>query len=305
MSIQTIHGSTESSLRTSTRASFTGIMRGEFLKIARQWWFLFLLLLGGFILSFLLLSSSRGTEVDLRNTPVHFFYSMMESNLSAFRVLVGIVLIILTSYVVGRDYQYGTIRILLARGTGRIQLLLAKVALLALIALALLIFFSMLNTLLVCLYILMQQGNLTAFNSLMLAFWMNIGIYLFTVLMSMVATILLSVAMNALGRSLTFGLSASLAWFAIDNMGIILMELLARLTHSTFWSDATTYFLGPLLNRLPDMVLPKQARYGFDAIGPAPLAPTNGTHALWVIGTYMLIFCLLAIIPTWKRDVKE
>ncbi len=286
-------------------ASFMGIMRGEFLKIARLFWLLLSILTGLFLISFLLLWTSPGTKTDLQSTPLHFLYSMMESNLSACRVLVGIVLLILTSFTIGREYQYGTIRILLARGAGRVQLLLAKLATLVLMALTLLVAFSLLTAMLTCLFTIAMVGNLNALSALTPAFWSNTGICLLAVIMSMGATILLATAMNALGRSLTFGLSASLAWFALDNMGTIVMGLLSRLTHSNFWLDATSYFLGPLLNRLPDMLLSKQVQTGFEAIGPGPLVSVEGSYALWVIFGYALIFTIVALVPTWKRDVKE
>lgn len=216
--------------------------------------------------------------------------------------LVGIVLLILTSFTVGREYQYGTIRILLARGAGRVQLLLAKLATLTLLALALLVAFFLLTVGLTCIFTAATVSNLNALSALTPAFWSNTGICLLAVIMSMGATILLAVAMNALARSLTFGLSA---WFAVDNLGTIITGLLSHLTHSTFWLDATTYFLGPLLNRLPDLLLPDAVKTGFQAIGPAPLAPVNGSHALWVIFGYALVFVVVAFVPTWKRDVKE
>jgi ABC-2 type transport system permease protein len=83
------------------------------------------------------------------------------------------------------------------------------------------------------------------------------------------------------------------------------MNTLARLTHSDFWLNATAYFLGPLLNRLPDYLLPTAAQSGFQPFGMPPLAPVSSAHALWVIGTYSLVFLVLALVPTWKRDVKE
>lgn len=305
MSTHIVVTTPESISQPAMHASFLGIMRGEFLKIVRLFWVLLSILTGLFLISFLLLWTSPGTQTDLQTTPLHFLSSMMESNLSAFRVLVGIVLLILTSFMVGREYQYGTIRILLARGAGRIQLLLAKLATLALMALALLVAFSLFTAILTCLFTIAMVGNLNALSALTPAFWSNTGICLLTVIMSMGATILLAIAMNALGRSLTFGLSASLAWFALDNMGTIVMGLLSRLTHSNFWLDATSYFLGPLLNRLPDMLLPKQVQTGFEAIGPGPLVSVESTHALWVIFGYALFFAIVALVPTWKRDVKE
>lgn len=149
------------------------------------------------------------------------------------------------------------------------------------------------------------MGNLSSLSELTPAFWGNMGIDLITVVLSMGATILMATAMNALGRSFTFGLSASLIWFPLDNIGIVILNALARLTASTFWPNVTAYLLGPLLNRLPTMLLPAGARFGFESFGTGPLVVVSGSHALWVIGVYSLVFFLLALIPTWKRDVQE
>lgn len=293
--------------RAPLHASFPGMLRGEFLKIARLFWFLLGLLTVFCLVGFLLNANANQQSVnaDLRHTPLHFLYYSLESDLIIFRIFSGIFLLILTSFVIGREYQYGTIRILLARGAGRVQLLLAKLVMLGLIALALLIAFPLLSMLLTCIQIFVLTGNLNALSALTPTFWANIGIDMLAVLISMGATILLSAAMNALGRSLTFGLSASLIWFPTDNIGTLVMNVLAHLTHSDFWLNLTSYFLGPLLNRLPTMLLPKAAASGFESFGAQPLVPVSASHALWVIAAYSLIFLALALIPTWKRDVKE
>lgn len=291
--------------RPAIHASFLGIMRGEFLKIARLFWLMLVILTAGFLVGFLLGAIEPNVKTDLQRTPLHFIYYSMESNLVIFRIFSGIFLLILTSFAIGREYQYGTIRILLARGAGRVQLLLAKIAVLALIALALLVVFTLLTALLTCAQMLIVIGNLNGLNALVPAFWRNIGIDLFAVIASMGATILLAAAMNALGRSLTFGLSASLIWFPIDNISVVVLSVLAEVTHSDFWRSTTPYLLGPLLNRLPGMLLPKDAFSGFESFGSGPLVPVSGSHALWVIGAYTFIFLVLAFIPTWKRDVRE
>lgn len=305
MSTQIIVTTPEPVSQPAMHASFLGIMRGEFLKIARLFWLMLVILTAGFIVGFLLGASSPTTKTDLQHTPLHFLYNAMESNLVVFRIFAGIFLLVLTSFTIGREYQYGTIRILLARGAGRVQLLLAKLAMLALIALALLAVFTLFTALLTCILMLALVGNLNALRTLTPVFWPNIGIDLLTVVISMGATILLAAAMNALGRSLTSGLSASLIWFPIDNVGILIMNTLARLTHSDFWPKATSYFLGPLLNRLPDMLLPTEAQSGFQSFGLRPQVSVSSSHALWVIGVYSLVFFVLALVPTWKRDVKE
>lgn len=291
--------------RAAIHASFPGILRSEFLKIARLFWFMLTILTAGMLVGFLLGANLRGIRADLQHTPLHFLYYSLESSLVIFRILSGIFLLILTSFTIGREYQYGTIRILLARGAGRVQLLLAKLVMLALIALALLAAFTLFIILLICIQIVTMTGNLNALSALTPAFWTNIGIDLLAVMLSMGATILLAVAMNALGRSLTFGLSASLIWFPVDNFGVAFMNVVVELTHQDFWRTVTAYVLGPLLNRLPDMLLPAEAQSGFQSFGVEPLVSVSGSHALWVIGTYSLVFLLLALVSTWKRDVKE
>lgn len=292
-------------LQSTTRASFLGIVRGEFLKIARIFWLMLTILAAGFIVAFLLGANAQDSRGYLHHTPLHFLYNSLESNLVIVRILVGIFLLILTSFTIGREYQYGTIRILLARGAGRVQLLLAKLTMLTLIALALLTVFTLFTVALTCILMLALVGNLNALSAIIPAFWSNIGIDLLTVFISMEATILLAAAMNALGRSLTFGLSASLIWFPIDNIAAPIMSVLAQLTHNDFWPNATSYFLGPLLNRLPTMLLPMEARSGFESFGAEPLISVNSTHALWVIAIYSLVFFVIALVPTWKRDVRE
>jgi ABC-2 type transport system permease protein len=290
-------------IRPATQASFLGIMRGEFLKITRIFWLMLAILTVGFLISFLL--NAQATGADLHHMPLHFFYDSLESNLVIVRILTGILLLVLTSFTIGREYQYGTIRILLARGAGRVQLLCAKIVVLALIALALLALFTLLTLLLTGVRIFTISGNLDVLNALTPAFWANSGIDLLTVMISMGATILMAAAMNALGRSLTFGLSVSLIWFPIDNIGTVVMNALTHLTHNDFWINTTAYFLGPLLNRLPDMLLPAAARNGFESFGVEPLVAVSGSHTLWVIAVYALVFFVLALVPTWKRDVKE
>ena len=36
-----------------------------------------------------------------------------------------------------------------------------------------------------------------------------------------------------------------------------------------------------------------------------PLVPVDGPHTLWVALVYAVIFATVALVLTWKRDVKE
>jgi ABC-type transport system involved in multi-copper enzyme maturation permease subunit len=261
------------------------------------------LLVAGTIFSHLLTFSISNTKANISQAPLHFLYNEMEVSLSILRIFGGIFIIIITAYLIGIEYQYGTIRIVLARGVGRLQLLFAKLLTLVLITLALVGGLILLNTLMICLVIGLISGNLQALNAITPEFWSNTGLYLLTALISMGTSILMSAAMGAIGRSLSIGMSASLAWFPVDNMGMLFMLLAARLTHNDFWNQITTYFLGPNLNVMPIVLLP--AQLNANSIGIPPLAPVNGSHTLWITLAYALVFATVAIVLTWKRDVKE
>jgi len=116
MSTHIVVTTPESVSQPAMHASFLGIMRGEFLKIARLFWLLLVLLTVVFVVGFLLGANQPTLKTDLQHTPLHFLYYSLESNLVVFRIFSGIFLLVLVSFTIGREYQYGTMRILLARG---------------------------------------------------------------------------------------------------------------------------------------------------------------------------------------------
>jgi energy-coupling factor transporter ATP-binding protein EcfA2 len=83
--------------------------------------------LGLIVAPFIILFTVSDVGTFLHQAPLKFFYSRVPANLTLLRVFSGIFLLILTANVIGVEYQLGTIRILLARGVGRVQLLLSKV----------------------------------------------------------------------------------------------------------------------------------------------------------------------------------
>lgn len=285
--------------------SFFGIVRGEFLKISRQWltWIMLALLFGGTLFAHLLTISTPNGKSTLSQNPLNFFYNEMEIGLSLFRIFGGILLLTLTAYLIGMEYQHGTIRIILARGVGRLQFLFAQVLTIAIFALVLLAVYMLFTILMICLVVSLISGNLNALSALTPAFWSNTWLYTLTVLISTGVTILLATCLSAIGRSLAIGMSLSLLWFPADNIGGAFMSLGYRLTHNDFWINVTAYFLGPNLNVMPAGILPAQVKAG--SIGIGPPVKVDGPHTLWIALGYALVFAAVAIILTWKRDVKE
>jgi hypothetical protein len=125
-------------------------------------------------------------------------------------------------------------------------------------------------------------------------------------------TILLATAAAVVGRSVTFGLSAALIFFPIDNIATIVMTLAYRVTHNDFWLSTTAYFLGPNLNTMAAALTANRAEsiganplYFVDQAGQAHGIQVDGTHTVVVALVYAAIFAITAIVLTWKRDVKE
>ena len=296
--------------------SFFGLVRGEFLKVTRQWstWILLVLLAGVTVLPYIVETvRPRFKEEIASASSLTVYYDQMSIGLSVLRVFTGFFLLIVTARMVGQEYQLGTIRVLLSRGVGRLQLLFAKLLTMAIIAIILLIVGILFNALLTILLIAGVAGNLNSLSSLTSQFWSDTGVYVLYILLNMGVSILLATAAAVVGRASVFGLSAALAFFPVDNFGTVIMLLANRVTGSDFWLRITAYFLGPNLNQMPTALTnnPRVLSIGFgplyatDPAGVGHGIQVDGTHTLVVAVVYAAIFAAVAIWLTWKRDVKE
>lgn len=299
--------------------SFVGLARGELRKMLhlRVTWVVFAVITLLVVGSQLLLISGPTTSADMRRTPVQLFNSAMEGDVAIVRILSGIFMLILAAHVVGLEYQYGTIRVLLARGVGRLQLLGAKVAALALVGFVVMVVESLIELAFVWGLTLKLADGGQPWQALGAEFWADLRVYLFYLALNLVVTMLLAVAASVAGRSLAFGLAVGLSWFAVDSLLTIPLSLLARFTHSDFWLKISGILLGPLLNRLPDYLAPAyhetvQGPAGpvtrtlhVGGFGPMPLVQVSGGQALAIIGAYTAIFIVVAVWLTWRRETLD
>ena len=288
------------------RPSFAGITRGELLKISRQWttWGMFVVLAGILTLPFLVSLTGNGFKEGLQQAPLFELYRTMGRNLWAFRVFVGPVLVVITARLIGMEYSGGTIRVLLGRGVGRLQLLGAKLLAIAICALGLLVAGLIFDAVLTMLTVGVAAGNFDALKALNSGFWQDTWVYILTIAISMAVTILMAAAVTVLGRSLAVGLSVGLGFFAADNIGLIFFYLAFRLTGSQGWMLATGDLLGPNLNAMPPALLPARAGAATFAFN-TPFTPVSGGHTLLIAAIWTAGFIATMVWLTWKRDVTE
>jgi ABC-2 type transport system permease protein len=287
--------------------SFPGMVRGELFKLARQRlnWVLLLMVAGATSIYFVFLLGISGAKDNIQADALSTLTHLMARELAIIRSFIGIALLIATAQMFGLEYQQGTIRVLLSRGVGRVQLLLAKLTAMAGVALVLLAGCLALAAALTCADLLLLTGSLDALSTLNGDFWHAMGLYLVSVLVSMGATILLAMAVTVVSRSLSFGLGASLSWFAADNILVGILFLVAGLTKSDFWLQLPAYFLGPELNVLPQAFVPSYRGYPLESIGPTPYVVYDATHAFLVALAYSTVFLAVSVVLTWHRDVLE
>jgi ABC-type transport system involved in multi-copper enzyme maturation permease subunit len=287
-----------------SRPSFFGSVRGEAIKVSRQLSF-WLMLAGAFVLlgiTVVGISTAQNLPETAKNDPSVFARQMLELYGTIFQIGSGILLLIVGSRLIAMEYSSGTIRIAYARGVGRLQLLLAKLVLLAVVGIVLLAGYILVVGAIGTALYASYTGGLTGLDNLG-AFWEDFRYWLLVQGISMGVVILLAAAAAGLGRALAFGMAASLAFFPLDNFAVGIMALTARATkHDSPWTNITEYLLGPNLNVVRGLIVPDHSAR--PAFAP-PLNTVDGRHALLVIGVWAAVFAVIAVGRAVRPDVLE
>ena len=285
--------------------SFFGIVRGEAIKVSRQLSF-WLMLAGAFVLLAITvvgINTAQNVSDAAKSSASGFALQMLNIYGTVFQIGSGILLLIVGSRLIAMEYSSGTVRIAYARGVGRLQLLLAKFALLALVGLALLAGYLLVVGAIVAALYASYTGSLAGLDTLNPEFWEDLRYWLLVQGISMGVVILLAAAAAGLGRALAFAMAASLAFFPLDNFLVGIMALTARATkHDSPWTNITEYLLGPNLNVVLNLIQPNHAAIG--AFAP-PLNPIDGRHALIVIAVWAAAFVVIAVGRAVRPDVLE
>ena len=287
------------------RPRFFGTVRGETLKVSRQLSF-WLMLAGALVLLAVItlgVTSAQSIQDQLKTDPTAWAYGARDIFGTVFQIGSGIFLLIIGSRLFAMEYSSGTIRIIYARGVGRMRLLLAKTVTLVIIGIALLAGYLLVAGAIVTLLVNSWTGSLAPLQHLSNQFWQDMGMWVVVQGMSMGIAILMAAAAAGIGRSLAFAMAASLAFFPVDNFSVILEALGSRITKQDHpWLNISQYQLGANLNAVLGLIEPgHHARAAF----ATPLLPVDGHHALFVIGAFALAFLVIAVVRAVRPDVLE
>ncbi len=283
------------------RPRFFGAVRGEILKVMRQrsTWVMVGLGVLFFAIALAALSTEPNVEAGLHRDPHGWLALRLNIFTTVFNAGGGIFLLILTARLIAMEYSGGTIRVLLSRGTGRLQLLFAKLLTLLAVGLTLLLVYTIAAAVYVYATVVALDGSFSRIATIPTG-WHDLGLSLLTALVSIAICILVATAGAVVGRSLAFGMGVALGFFPSDNFGTVVMSLLSRLTNQGFWKEVTAYFLGPNLNIMEAKLIPGQR-----AAFAEPLVNVTATHMWVVIAAWAVGFLLVSIVLTARRDVLQ
>jgi ABC-2 type transport system permease protein len=308
---------------TPNRPPFLGMVQAELRKIV--WWRAIWFTLLGIGLLMLLLSALNYfvTIFSLTQSPGErgpgqppapvlpaeaITYDVMTALLNYVREYSGLVIAILAVMLIAAEFQFGTIRIVLARGVGRIRLLFAKLCALLIAGLiATAVILALHLTELAIIAAAMGKSD-TVFGHMPSFYWSDAGLYLLTILYNLVVTLLFATFLTVLTRSLAFGLVLTLVYFLAEGVINLILSGVGAATQNKVWSDTPNYLLGNNLSNLAAVVLPKREFLDIQAAltnGQATAQAFDGTHAIVVTLIYSAIFLGVSLYLTWKRDVLQ
>jgi ABC-type transport system involved in multi-copper enzyme maturation permease subunit len=278
-------------------SGFPSLVGGELLKIRRQPanWPLSLIALAAVVLV-ALLSSGGGRQAS---EPDGIARAVVDPLTVTLQVGVGIPLLVLSVRVVGQEYQLGTVRVLVARGTGRVRLLLAKLAALGIAAAATAVVTGAMT---VGALWLVEPEAVQAAVAAAAAISRDAGLNLLAVGLSLAACVLLGVFVATLGRSVVFGLALALVWFPVDNIALLVLPALTVFTRMPLWDGVTPYLLGGNLNTMVQALEPGRRAVVF-LVSPEP--QVDGQHAVLVVVAYLTVFLAATLLLTWQRDIHH
>jgi ABC-type transport system involved in multi-copper enzyme maturation permease subunit len=285
------------------RPTFNGALRGELYKVRRNRPTVVMTALALVFLTLIMLLFATLSQYHLSLTqhPVTAFYSILHPLELFFTAGAGIVMLLTGSRLLGMEYDLGTVRVLFSRGTGRQQLLAAKITALSIYALLLLVGIVALSALGTVVVVEHQTGSLSALQGLPIAAWENVGLAILSCAVSEFSCLLLSVALAALLRSVTAAMLLAMLFFPIDNTLSTALNQLTVITKSNVWKDVTAFLYGPNLNHLPTLLQVHQTA----AISTlaTPSVPTSLLETVVVIGAWWLFLLFVAMTSLARHDV--
>ena len=207
----------------------------------------------------------------------------------------GVVLImILAASVIGSEYGWGTLRMTLAKGTGRWQLLTSKLILVLLVGAGGFIIIA-----LTAAVSSLAAASLVADDGLGLADsgqWSTVAVMFGKAIYGLIPYLVLALFLTVLTSSSSMGIAISLSYYFTES---ILVGILGGMFD--WFSTVTNFLLGP--NIIAWMTEPEVQATGSDAALFAHQDLPSQLHAFLVVAGYMVIIATASFLLFQRKDI--
>lgn len=252
----------------------------------------------------LVLAFQAASQALQSANPVAPFLSMpgvwLPAAIFAGRLLPLLIAILAGAYV-GGEFSFGTLRLVLIRGTTRLQLVLAQtvtLAINALLAVALVGGMAWLSATVLGSVLGIAPGDMRGMADEVV----HLGL---AMVLSLLLYALTALFFAVLGRSVAAGIGGGFA--------LLFFEAIADNILPAFQGSKPGTIAG-FLGHLPEWLPVENTTLLMAHAGAKPLAlaapdaylaAVDATHALWVIVGYCVALVALAYLILWRRDVRE
>ena len=287
------------------RPSFAGMVAGEVVKLTRQralW-----AILGAGVLLFAFVVVAMTSAEHIREQLEHEPLSWARNEMDVFGLLgqvgTGIVVLIAASRLYGMEYSSGTIRVLLARGAGRLQIALAKAVVVFAFGIVTAAVYSVLAIGVCLIYAQAHTGSLSVVRSLPSDFFQDVGRWAAFQVLSVAMAVLIAWAAAAVGRSLAFAMGVAISVYPATNFLEVIMTLASNATHHDQpWRQISDALLGGDMNYLLKAWEPLHwSTTGFGK----PMDVLTAGQTLLALALWAVVLLALAIYRTAVPDVLE
>lgn len=199
-----------------------------------------------------------------------------------------ILMAILTASAIGIDYGTGTLRSVLAKGTGRWPYLAAKLLTLAVLA-ALGLAIAMASVAVSGVIAASLAGAAPGEPSTAAATWSAAALALWTSWLSLLPYVALTAFVTVVARSSAAGMAIGLGYYFAEPLVSLLLSGLV-----SWFQNVADYLIVRNISSLA----------GSRGFGPPGAAPVDTTHALVVLAVYTVVFLATAFWLFERRDVQ-
>lgn len=288
---------------------FPSLLRAELFRIRRQRsnWLLPVVPLAGLALLAALTITSYGLTDLHGKTVLQAARELTDTATLVLEMSLGIPVLLLASRTSAHDYAYGTIRVLIGGGAGRLSVVVAKLtANLVMAACALVIGVALASGVGLLSPVLAQHlGSLPA------TYWREVALDVTAIAISLACCAILGTFTSTVSRSVAVGVTAAMVWFPTENILTGALTFVVATTHSNLASRATGWLLAPNLDHLIQALQPWRSTIEFGAVplGEShanPVGPVGAEQGLLVIGVWAAFLLLASMLSVVTRiDVKE